>query len=1110
MEARKKKLTTGGRVSLNRDALLSLRNEKGLSQEIVAHMCAEQRLCVSIASLKRAETGKNILYRTARDISSFFDVALSDLIDTASNETESLSSSELNGGLAINAKRQIVVLICDLILQHEAAHKDIIKVWKSTCDSSARDFDASLIPLSSTRYAFVFGNLAFMGYEHYQAIHCGKNLQALMRPTLGDHGIVVAQISYQEIIPREGDSPSNQRHISELLQVWQCDLADCSEQKQDVIIANEPARQALESRYSISRYPAKNHNASTSHWQIHEDESSQMAVKHFIGRELQLQQFKAAVESVFAYDEMQLIYIRGLAGIGKTRALEAFCEYANGLGMDAHKAQVLDFGAEQNQTAIPKLIRSILKLSAEDQNLSYEELNQRFGQSVCEQQDLIFLYHWLGWPLSGKAASLYKTMDHESRTAGLKNVVVELIQKSTQQFPLLLCIEDLHWANKDLLESIQDLAEAIKDTQVILLMTSRRENDPMQGLWSSAWLNTPLLTMDLTPLRDTEATTFADYFDDIPANYKQQCIQRADGNPLFLEQLLRASDIHSENLPHNLQTLILARLDSLSAQSQRAARAASVLGQWFTQDALDFVLDAQQQDTESLINNYIVKHSGDRMQFVHALVQQGIYQTITDDALMELHQRCAQWFESSDISLQAQHLDRARVKQAAAVYLLAIKHNIEHHNFDKALQLIAEAEQINYTDVDHSSLWRYKGEAMVATGNTEEAVACFQKSIASATTEHDKLSPLLSLANGLDTLEQFEDALNTLEQAEACVSEGNINRELSQIHYLRGNLYFPRGQVDYCMQEHSKALSYARLANDAHAEAKALGGLGDAAYAQGKMLSAYKHFRECLELCAEFNLSSVEAANRLMIGTTRIYLNETQQALEDALESAEIARTVGHKRAEIVSRLTAGWILLDMQSLSQASEQIERGLTLARDIGAKRFDPFLSESLARYHYYNGDKKLARDIINKAWNDIQDQGIEGFIGPWIISCCALLAEDNEEADALLKTGSELLKENCIGHNYYRFYVNAIESALLRQNFSAANNFINDFASYTQIEPAPWSDYYLQRAKLIARAMQGDCSAELNGELKAIKTEGEQANLMHSIKLVTAAIQLTESR
>ena len=199
-----------------------------------------------------------------------------------------------------------------------------------------------------------------------------------------------------------------------------------------------------------------------------------------------------------------------------------------------------------------------------------------------------------------------------------------------------------------------------------------------------------------------------------------------------------------------------------------------------------------------------------------------------------------------------------------------------------------------------------------------------------------------------------------------------------------------------------------------------------------------------------------------------------------------------------------------MQSLPQASEQIERGLTLARDIRAKRFDPFLSESLARYHYYNGDKKLARDIINKAWNDIQDQGIEGFIGPWIISCCALLTENSEKADALLKTGSELLKENCIGHNYYRFYVNAIESVLLRQNFSAANNFINDFASYTQIEPAPWSDYYLQRAKLIVRAMQGDCSAELNGELKAIKAEGEQANLMHSIILVTAAIQLTESR
>lgn len=73
-------MNTNGRVVLKRDVLIKLRREKGLSQALMATQCAEQQLRVSIASIKRAETGKNILYRTARDIAQFFAVDIGDLI----------------------------------------------------------------------------------------------------------------------------------------------------------------------------------------------------------------------------------------------------------------------------------------------------------------------------------------------------------------------------------------------------------------------------------------------------------------------------------------------------------------------------------------------------------------------------------------------------------------------------------------------------------------------------------------------------------------------------------------------------------------------------------------------------------------------------------------------------------------------------------------------------------------------------------------------------------------------------------------------------------------------------------------------------------------------
>lgn len=79
-------MNTNGRVVLKRDVLIKLRREKGLSQALLATQCAEQQLSVSIASIKRAETGKNILYRTAHDIAQFFAVNISDLIQTNSTD----------------------------------------------------------------------------------------------------------------------------------------------------------------------------------------------------------------------------------------------------------------------------------------------------------------------------------------------------------------------------------------------------------------------------------------------------------------------------------------------------------------------------------------------------------------------------------------------------------------------------------------------------------------------------------------------------------------------------------------------------------------------------------------------------------------------------------------------------------------------------------------------------------------------------------------------------------------------------------------------------------------------------------------------------------------
>ncbi len=77
-------------------------------------------------------------------------------------------------------------------------------------------------------------------------------------------------------------------------------------------------------------------------------------------------------------------------------------------------------------------------------------------------------------------------------------------------------------------------------------------------------------------------------------------------------------------------------------------------------------------------------------------------------------------------------------------------------------------------------------------------------------------------------------------------------------------------------------LKYARQSGSPEAEARALGGLGDAFYAQGRMETAFRHFSRCVEISREHGFGRIEVANRPMVGFSRIYPNEPRAAREDA------------------------------------------------------------------------------------------------------------------------------------------------------------------------------------------------------------------------------------
>src|SRR5262249_30990581 len=153
---------------------------------------------------------------------------------------------------------------------------------------------------------------------------------------------------------------------------------------------------------------------------------------------------------------------------------------------------------------------------------------------------------------------------------------------------------------------------------------------------------------------------------------------------------------------------------------------------------------------------------------------------------------------------------------------------------------------------------------------------------------------------------------------------------------LRGNLCFPRGDIDGCLREHSRSLALAREVGAVELEAEALGGLGDGEYMRGRMISASGNFQACIALAARHGFGRIASANRPMAAFTRWFAGEVDAALADSRAAIEAARQVGHKRAEMVAHHAAYFCIRDLADLDGAMEHATQSLIIAQQLRAPR------------------------------------------------------------------------------------------------------------------------------------------------------------------------------
>jgi class 3 adenylate cyclase len=378
-----------------------------------------------------------------------------------------------------------------------------------------------------------------------------------------------------------------------------------------------------------------------------------------VGRARELDQLVDVLARARQESSTQLVTIVGVPGIGKSRLVYELWQLA-----DAdpeiifwRQGRSLPYGDGVTFAALSEMVKAqagILETdSAED---AAAKLRMSLADVIPEAERA-----WLDAklrPLVGLGAESELGGDRRSESFAAWRRFFEAL---AEQRPLVLVFEDLHWADDDLLDFVDELPDWIEGAPLLVLCTARPELLDRRPGWGGGKRNA--LTISLSPLGNEEsARLIAELLDRavLPAETQSTLLERAGGNPLYAEQFVRMIAERTDGaaeLPETVQGIIAARLDLLPSEEKALLQDAAVLGKVFWSSALASIGGVPDSEVEDRLRGLARKEFVRRERrgsiadeteyaFGHLLVRDVAYNQIPRAARAEKHRLAAGWIDS--------------------------------------------------------------------------------------------------------------------------------------------------------------------------------------------------------------------------------------------------------------------------------------------------------------------------------------------------------------------------------------------------------------------------------------------------------------------------------
>jgi class 3 adenylate cyclase len=400
-----------------------------------------------------------------------------------------------------------------------------------------------------------------------------------------------------------------------------------------------------------------------------------------VGRGRELEVLRGTWERVSAESVPHLVTVLGPAGIGKTRLAQEFERVVDELGGRTVRGRSLPYRESSAYFAFATQVKQLSGIFESDPpEVGLRKLHESVGDETVAGHLAILL----GLDPEG-------SVDDREELFFSVRVFIESVARRQ---PMVLLFEDIHWADRGLLDLIELLAARLRDLPVLLLTLARPELLDMRPAWGGGL--PAYSALPLSPLSTAAAEELAQLRLGQMHEAATKLADTAGGNPLFIEQLAAtmAESSATGALPTTIRGILAARLDALPAEERALLLDAAVVGKTFWRGALERIAGGTNslsgllgalERRDLIVRDTVSAIEGEQQfGFKHVLIRDVAYELLPRAGRRERHARVAEFFEHSTTELGeittalARHWRDAGDQERALGYFIRAGEQAEH------------------------------------------------------------------------------------------------------------------------------------------------------------------------------------------------------------------------------------------------------------------------------------------------------------------------------------------------------------------------------------------------------------------------------------------------